>query len=163
MALVRALYPEPALLVIRRAANPKDPWSGHFSLPGGRREPADADLLATCMRETFEEVGLVLGREALVKPLPLAQAGVSMGRMTTVQPYLFEIAEQPGLLLCEEEVASAHWVTESFLRAPTSHVQAQVLRQAPERRFPGVPLADYFIWGFTYGIMRDYFGGFPEV
>jgi 8-oxo-dGTP diphosphatase len=163
VALVRALWPEPALLVIRRAANPKDPWSGHFSLPGGRREPTDADLLATCLRETFEEVGLVLGREALVKPLPLAQAGATLGRITPVQPYLFEIQGRPDLVLCEEEVASAHWVTESFLRAPASHVRAPMLKQMPERQFPGVPLADYFIWGFTYGIMRDYFGGFPEV
>lgn len=163
VALVRALHPEPALLVIRRAANPKDPWSGHFSLPGGRHEPTDIDLLATCLRETFEEVGLMLRREALVKPLTLAQAGMATGRVTAVQPYLFEIAERPDLVLCEEEVASAHWVAESFLLTPTSHVRAQVLRQTPERRFPGVPLADYFIWGFTYGIMRDYFGGFPEV
>ena len=31
---------------------------GHISFPGGRREPDDHDLLATAMRESFEEIGL---------------------------------------------------------------------------------------------------------
>lgn len=31
---------------------------GHISFPGGRREAADEDLLATALRESFEEIGL---------------------------------------------------------------------------------------------------------
>jgi 8-oxo-dGTP pyrophosphatase MutT (NUDIX family) len=163
VALVRVLEPEPRLLVIRRAHNPKDPWSGHFSLPGGRREPEDADLLATSIRETFEEVGLQLALEHLIKPLPLAHAGSAIGKATPVQPFLFEIEKAPSLVLLESEVASAHWVSETFVKSPTNHVRAPMLPQWPERIFPGIPLSDYFIWGFTYGILRDYLGGFPNL
>src|SRR6267142_2560248 len=47
-------------LFIRRADHPGDPWSGDAAFPGGRREPADASLWETAMRETLEETGLDL-------------------------------------------------------------------------------------------------------
>src|SRR5262245_5919302 len=50
------------LLFIERALREGDPWSGHMAFPGGRRDRADADLVATSLRETREEVGLELGR-----------------------------------------------------------------------------------------------------
>src|SRR4051812_2679723 len=48
------------LLMIKRAANPNDFWSGHLALPGGRRQTEDADLRMTAIRETREEVGVDL-------------------------------------------------------------------------------------------------------
>ena len=54
----------PEVLLIRRAENPRDPWSGHMAFPGGREAPEDRDLLATAVRETHEEVGLDLQRSA---------------------------------------------------------------------------------------------------
>ncbi len=162
VALIRVQNPEPAFLVIRRAANPKDPWSGHFSLPGGRRERDDLDLLATCRRETREEVGFDLAEEHFIRPLPLALAGSAIGNPTPVQPYLFEVKHKPDLVLLSAEVASAHWVEEGYLLDPDNHVFAPMLPQVPDRKFPGIPLADYFIWGFTYGILGDFFGDFPR-
>lgn len=49
--------PEPELLLIRRGLQlPTHP--GEIALPGGKVEPADADLLATALRESWEEVAL---------------------------------------------------------------------------------------------------------
>src|SRR5260370_30681157 len=49
-------------LFIKRAVIAGDPWSGQVALPGGRREPADQDLLAPARRETREEEGVDLPR-----------------------------------------------------------------------------------------------------
>ena len=63
-AVAVVLAPDPdAILLIRRAERTGDPWSGHIALPGGRREPADPDLVATAIRETGEEVGIALEPE----------------------------------------------------------------------------------------------------
>src|SRR5512147_1311947 len=51
-------------LLIQRAERPGDPWSGHMAFPGGHREPHEHDLFLTAARETFEEVGIDLHRQA---------------------------------------------------------------------------------------------------
>ena len=57
------------LLIIRRAERLGDPWSGQMALPGGRRETVDSSLRETAMRETAEEIGVDLGREAMLGQL----------------------------------------------------------------------------------------------
>jgi 8-oxo-dGTP pyrophosphatase MutT (NUDIX family) len=58
-----------SLCAIRRAEHPLDPWSGHMALPGGRSSPEDPSRRAVAERETFEEVGLVLGDPHWIGPL----------------------------------------------------------------------------------------------
>src|SRR5690349_5327166 len=92
------------VLMIRRAEHPKDPWSGHMALPGGRVDESDADPLAAAIRETREELGLDLvasGRKlgelshlvamAHGKPLPM-----------TVVPFVFALHTDPPLVLNHE-------------------------------------------------------------
>lgn len=54
---------DPEVLFIKRAGRKGDRWSGHVALPGGKRDPPDADDLVTAIRETKEEVGLDLTSE----------------------------------------------------------------------------------------------------
>ena len=44
-------------MFIRRAFNPKDPWSGNVAFPGGRKDGDETDK-QTAVRETMEELGL---------------------------------------------------------------------------------------------------------
>jgi 8-oxo-dGTP pyrophosphatase MutT (NUDIX family) len=46
------------LLLMKRTENPRDPWSGQISFPGGHFEPDDVYLHNTAMRELKEETGI---------------------------------------------------------------------------------------------------------
>ena len=67
--ILRALPDDLELLLIKRARDPRDPWSGHMALPGGRRDAADPDLASTAVRETLEETGVELTRDPPTTPL----------------------------------------------------------------------------------------------
>ncbi|KAI9849367.1 MAG: hypothetical protein M1830_007119, partial [Pleopsidium flavum] len=54
---------DPEILFIKRAARSGDRWTSHVALPGGKRDPDDADDRSTAIRETMEEVGIDLNDE----------------------------------------------------------------------------------------------------
>ncbi len=154
VAVIRIKFPETRYLIIRRADDPRDPWSGHFSFPGGRRDPQDLDLLAACLRETFEECGIVLPPDSLVRPLALTEAGNALNRPIPVTPFLFELTEASAVLLDATECADHHWVSESHLRDPALQTWITPLAD-PDRRFPAVRLGDGHLWGFTYHVLAE--------
>ena len=59
---------EPTVLMTRKRAGLRV-HAGEISFPGGKPDPADADLLETALRETREEVNLDVGRGQVVGQL----------------------------------------------------------------------------------------------
>ncbi|KAI7888116.1 uncharacterized protein EV154DRAFT_518761 [Mucor mucedo] len=57
---------EADILYMRRALNPKDPWSGHIAFPGGKNEAIDKTPFDTVVRECKEETGLDLASPAFI-------------------------------------------------------------------------------------------------
>ena len=154
VAIIRAKKPHPALLILRRALNPSDPWSGHFAFPGGRRDPGDLDLFETCLRETREECALELHRPQLIRELPVLEAGNALGTPVRVVPFLFEIPSRLPVRLDPVECAASHWVTEDYLRDPANRGFVTPLPD-PAKRFPSILLDGGHVWGFTYKVLTE--------
>ena len=70
VAMVHARGTRESVLLMRRSERADDPWSGHWSFPGGRRDATDGDLLNTALRELHEECGIRLNRNDLETELP---------------------------------------------------------------------------------------------
>eukprot|EP00667_Euglena_gracilis_P018482 EG_transcript_19637 len=102
------------LLFIKRAADPRDPWSGNVAFPGGRRSPADKDDVATAVRETWEEVGLDLTKDFIYLGRLDESYTVIRGRRAdlAISPCVFyqTVEHSPTLTLQVREVQACRWV-----------------------------------------------------
>ncbi|KAF7595167.1 hypothetical protein BBP40_007134 [Aspergillus hancockii] len=135
---------EPEALFIKRASRVGDRWTGHVALPGGKRDPEDADDKAAAIREASEEVGLDLTTDNCIYVGNLPERVVSTGwtsvpcvispvasqfsyangfdsSLMVLCPYIFLLtcSDSPTLRLQPTEVASTHWVPLRALLSPS--------------------------------------------
>ena len=151
VAIIKCLNPSESFLLIRRATHPLDPWSGHFSFPGGRKEEKDSSLLETCIRETVEEVGILLTPGTMQTQLPVTPAGRNVQNPIWVQPFIFVLQNRPAIILNPEEVQSVYWLNSGNFQDKKLHREVEL---QPGRLFPAFPLEDYYLWGFTYKLLK---------
>ncbi len=156
VAIVNAREPEDSILLMRRAEREGDAWSGHWSLPGGRREPPDRDPLHTALRELEEECGIRLAREQMAAALPLAIARRRTGRCLLVAPFLFRVGGRFPTVLDPAEAVEAFWIPLRVLLDPASHALRPVPGRPPETLFPAIELNCAPLWGFTYRLLADW-------
>ena len=152
-AVALIVVPDPdAFLLIRRAERAGDPWSGHLALPGGRRQPEDADLLATAIRETREEVGVVLERLNFATALEDVVPRTPVLPPIAVRPFVFHLAERPPIVP-NPEVAGTAWIELEALRNPDSREEIAFEVRGQRRIFPAYRTAIGPVWGLTERIL----------
>ncbi len=142
-------------LFIKRAVRPGDPWSGQVAFPGGRRDTADADLLATAIRETREEVGVDLHDAALLGTLDDLQPRTPTLPPVVVRPFVFAVPARPELAT-DEEVQRAFWVPLRRLADPDVRREATLTIRGVPRTFPAYDLGGDLIWGMTERILTPF-------
>lgn len=164
--VLRRNLSEAEMLVIKRSVSERDHWSGHLALPGGRVEKDDASLLATAVRETFEEVGIdleaggeVLGRLGVVEPKSPLAPRVSVAPFVLVAPAEYHVrhdGEVTPPLVLSEEVAAAFWVPVSKLRTGGRSDVFKMVFAGVEREWPAYPSEHGPIWGITERILTEF-------
>lgn len=150
VGIISCSQPEESILLIKRNENEHDPWSGHYAFPGGRKENGDATIYQTCVREVEEETGIVLEPEALHQTCAPARAGRNVKAPILVQPYVFRLADRPEVTIEEKEIARHVWLPVSSFTDLTNH---RIVETMPGMTRPVFPMDDYYIWGFTYGLL----------
>jgi 8-oxo-dGTP pyrophosphatase MutT (NUDIX family) len=145
------------ILFIRRAEHPADPWSGHMAFPGGRAEPVDADLRATALRETREEVGFDLEKDA--EDLGALDEVRAVARMRpldlAVSPFVFHLRADAAPAL-SAEVRSVHWLPLDDLLGPSRRSTMDYQHQGDTLQFPCLRVEELVIWGLTYRMFMSF-------
>ncbi len=144
------------ILLIKRSEHEADPWSGHMALPGGRREPGDADLLATALREAEEEIGI-----RALEPDSLGALDEVTPRTPRLPPIViapFVLAVPPDATAHPDpaEVEAALWVPLPALADERAADELIVELEGLRRSFPAYRYLDYVIWGLTHRILQQF-------
>jgi len=154
-AVLRERDGDAEVLLIRRAEHAGDPWSGHMAFPGGRQDPSDDDLLHTAIRETSEEVGLVLdpakhllGR---LDDLPAVARGRKVGLI--IAPYVFAVADDPVLVPSAMEVEEALWAGLGPLASGAQNTTFSYVFEGQTLDLPAFDVSGRVVWGLTHRML----------
>jgi 8-oxo-dGTP pyrophosphatase MutT (NUDIX family) len=142
---------EPHLLLTLRTETVAS-HKGQISFPGGTRENGDRNLLATALRETFEEVGIKPEDVEVLGELDdlLAVTDFVVTPFVGVFPYPYDFR------VSHDEIAELIEIPLSFFMDPRN-------RRAEERMYRGRKVTVYFydygkytVWGVTARIIKGF-------
>lgn len=133
----------PEVLFVERAATLRT-HAGQIAFPGGANDPGDADLIATALREAYEETGVDIGGIIPIGALPAAHVAVSGFDVTAVVGWWWR--RSPVGPFDPREVASVVVVPVADLTDPAHRGR---VRHPSGYSGPGFEVAGHLIWGLT--------------
>src|SRR5512132_565962 len=139
------------VVLVRRAQG--GVHGGQLALPGGQRDPSDADLAATALREANEEIGLAADQLELLAALPVVETRTTGFR---IAPFLARLTGPAPWRPQEREIAEVVEVPVADLARPG--VRAEEVRAFPTwpapRRIQLWRVGGHEVWGVTYRILE---------
>jgi 8-oxo-dGTP pyrophosphatase MutT (NUDIX family) len=153
-AILRENDSRTEVLFIRRAERASDPWSGHMAFPGGRFDPRDPDVEQTAVRETLEEVGIDLRRDAellgALDDVPAIVRGRAIGLV--ISPFVWRM-ERDVTLTLNHEVNEALWTPIDPLFRGDRATTIDYPWEGQTLHFPGYDVEGRVVWGLTYQML----------
>jgi 8-oxo-dGTP pyrophosphatase MutT (NUDIX family) len=155
LALLFPLNDELHLALIKRTDDGRA-HGGQISFPGGRQDVTDADLRATALRETFEEIGIPANKIEILGALTPLYIPVSYNH---VQPFVGFAKEKQQYILSESEVQYVIEVPIMNFFEPGRKIVTKITPAA----FPHITLNapayqwenDHLVWGATAMIISE--------
>jgi 8-oxo-dGTP pyrophosphatase MutT (NUDIX family) len=142
----------PCILLTKRTNNVTK-HKGQISLPGGSRESKDTSLIATALRETFEEVGIPCGD---VEILGLLDDSITVSSNFVITPVVGFLPYAPDIVINPGEVEEAIEIPLSFFKKVVQS-QPPFRDNGSHKSNPEFVYGDYFIWGATAKILEQFF------
>ena len=144
----------PSLCFVQRARREGDRWSGDIAFPGGWAKHARESLRTAAMRETHEEIGLVLDdahHVGDVAPMPISRFDSAFG---IIGASVFYVGPSCPLLAPDgREIARAFWVPFAHLYDPDNRTVMRWSRSGPPQPRPAIEFEGGVIWGLTYRML----------
>jgi len=153
-AVLLALYawPErPGLIFTERRADLRR-HAGEISFPGGRQDDADADLAATALRESDEEIALEPAAVVLSGALPPTSTFVTGYR---IHPFVGQIPDPAELDLRPNPTEVETVLTFSLERLREGYEMRRLVRRGIPIHTPTYEVDGHLIWGATARILGD--------
>ena len=125
--------------------------AGQIAFPGGRPQKEDADLYATALRETEEEVGVSRSFIEVIGQFDHYRTGTGY-EITPVVGIVtpgFTVHADPREVADVFEVPLAHFLDEKNHRIDSR------IWQGRERRYYAMPYGERYIWGATAGMLKN--------
>lgn len=155
--LIAIVQREQPMVLLTERTRHLSSHSGQVAFPGGKRDPEDADAVATALREAQEEVGL---DPALVEVLGSLPPYVTTTGFV-VTPVVGLVAAEARYQPNPYEVADLFEVPLAFLLDPANHQRHALDRPEGRREWLSMPYQDgplqRYIWGATAGMLRNFY------
>jgi 8-oxo-dGTP pyrophosphatase MutT (NUDIX family) len=154
---------DPHLLLTQRTQHLSS-HPGQIAFPGGKVDPEDASAEHAALREAQEEVGLTSDFVEILGQLPSYVTGTSFH----ITPVVALVSPHHTITPNANEVEFTFEVPLSFLMNPQNHRLHEWERDGVMRRWYSMPYpaetvaegyshSDYFIWGATAGMIRNFY------
>lgn len=141
------------LHIVMILRNPGGVHGGQIAFPGGKHDPADDTMLDTALRETREELGLVVPRNDILAELPMEQTRTTGYR---VFPYVARITLPDQWQIAEREIAEIVDVRLNDLISPGAH--DKMIERFPTwhkaEQVSYYRIGERRLWGLSYRILQ---------
>ncbi|MSR11020.1 MAG: CoA pyrophosphatase [Gammaproteobacteria bacterium] len=142
-------FNESQVVLTVRSANLKS-HAGQISLPGGSQDARDADVYATALRESEEEIGLPPSKVEIIGRL--GELALPSGFRVT--PIIGLIDSGLQFSPCPLEVADIFHAPLSLVMNPHAYRSTEIHYDKVARKTLELTYEDYRIWGATAAILH---------